>query len=116
MSQDQYQSGSQESTGEMKWIVFPRDIVIGSNVLSELPHVLLELKQGSSILIITGEHTRAVAADAACALLKGTYSVEVFLAGPIDEDGIKKAGEAAEGVDLLIGIGGGRIIDTTKIE
>ncbi|MBN1167269.1 MAG: NAD(P)-dependent glycerol-1-phosphate dehydrogenase [Methanospirillaceae archaeon] len=104
-----------ESEGEAKWIVFPRNIVIGKDVLAELPQVLYDQKQGSSVLIITGKHTREVAADAVLSLLKDRYSVSIHIAGPIDQTGIDLAGEAAKKADLLIGVGGGRIIDTTKI-
>jgi glycerol-1-phosphate dehydrogenase [NAD(P)+] len=98
-----------------KWMQLPRDVVIGHDVLGQLPAVCEDLKLGSSALLISGKGTMKLAGNRVKKILSDKYSVKPFLAEEITAPVIKKAEKAAEGVDFLIGVGGGRVIDTAKI-
>ena len=98
-----------------KWMQLPRDVVIGHDVLGQLPAVCEDLKLGKSALLISGKSTMKLAGGRVKEILETDYDVATFLAEEINLAIIKDAEAAAEGVDFLIGVGGGRVIDTAKI-
>ncbi|MEI8331531.1 MAG: NAD(P)-dependent glycerol-1-phosphate dehydrogenase [Methanomicrobiales archaeon] len=98
-----------------KWMQLPRDVVIGHDVLGQLPAVCEDLKLDRSVLLISGKNTMNLAGGRVKKILETDYMVATFLAEEINLGVIKDAVAAAEGVDFLIGVGGGRVIDTAKI-
>ena len=98
-----------------KWMQLPRDVVIGHDVLEQIPAVCEDLALGESVLIISGGRTRDVAGKRVEALLSGSYDVATFAAAGDPLGTIKKAEAAAAEAGFVIGVGGGRVIDTAKI-
>ncbi len=98
-----------------KWMQLPRDVVIGHDVLGQIPAVCEDLKLGSSALLISGKSTMELAGGKVMEILHKDYDVIPFLAEEINISVIKEAEIAAADVDFLIGVGGGRVIDTAKI-
>jgi glycerol-1-phosphate dehydrogenase [NAD(P)+] len=98
-----------------KWMQLPRDVVIGHDVLSQMPAVCRDIKLGPSALLVSGRGTMKLAGNRVRKVLSPDYSVSAFLAEEITAPVIKKAEKAAKGADFLIGVGGGRVIDTAKI-
>jgi glycerol-1-phosphate dehydrogenase [NAD(P)+] len=98
-----------------KWMQLPRDVVIGHDVLGQLPAVCEDLKLGTSALLISGKSTMDLAGNRVMTILDKDYEVTTFLAKEINFAIIKDAEIAAADVDFLIGVGGGRVIDTAKI-
>jgi len=98
-----------------KWMQLPRDVVIGHDVLGQMPAVCEDLKLGPSALLVSGKGTMNLAGTTVKEILSEKYTVKSFIAGEITAPVIKKGEKAAKGVDFLIGVGGGRVIDTAKI-
>jgi len=98
-----------------KWMQLPRDVVIGHDVLPQLPAVCEDLKLGSSALLVSGKGTMGLAGNKVMSILSASCDVKPFLAEEINLTVIKSGEKAAKGVDFLIGVGGGRVIDTAKI-
>ena len=98
-----------------RWMQFPRDVVIGHGVLSQLPAVCTDLRLGSSVMIVSGSHTMEMAGRQVIAGMEKDHRVRSFVADSISMDVIRQAEEAAGDVDFLLGVGGGRVIDTAKI-
>jgi glycerol-1-phosphate dehydrogenase [NAD(P)+] len=98
-----------------KWMQLPRDVVIGHDVLGQLPAVCGDLKLGHSALLVSGRGTMKLAGSAVKKILLEEYSVKTFIAEEITAPVIKQGEKAAKGADFLIGVGGGRVIDTAKI-
>ena len=98
-----------------KWMQLPRDVVIGHDVLPQLPKVCEDLGLGSSVLIITGSKTGEVAGRKVASILEETCSCRIWSSTSISPEKIHEAEAAAAGADFIIGVGGGRVIDTAKI-
>ena len=99
-----------------KWMQLPRDVLIGHDVIEQVPAVCEDLALGDSVLIVSGGRTRDVAGRRIESLLSASYDVRTFIAMDGDPlETIRKAEAAAAEVAFVIGVGGGRIIDTAKI-
>ena len=98
-----------------KWMQLPRDVVIGHDVFGQIPSVCEDLKLGTSALLISGKRTMGVAGNNVRRVMDALYTVKPFLAEEISIPVIKRAQKAATGLDFVIGVGGGRVIDTAKI-
>jgi Glycerol dehydrogenase and related enzymes len=93
----------------------PRDVVIGHDAVDQIPAVCSDLGLGRSVLVISGRHTLDYAGKRICDLLSEKSDVRTFIAETISMEVIGKAEIEARGVDLIVGVGGGRVIDTAKI-
>ena len=99
-----------------KWMQLPRDVVIGHDVIEQIPAVCEDLALGDSVLIVSGGRTRDIAGKKVEALLSGSYDIVTFAANVGDPlEAIRQAEAAAAEAGFVIGVGGGRVIDTAKI-
>lgn len=98
-----------------RWMQLPRDVVIGHDVLPQIPAVCEDLNFGSSALIISGKRTMDLAGDRVRGFLDDQYDIRIFTAETISPSVIREGEAAAESVDFVVGVGGGRVIDTAKI-
>jgi len=115
MSPDAIKVLKEKVFDKSKWMQLPRDVVIGHDVLGQILPVCSDLKLGDSALIISGKNTMERAGKTVQGLLSRSCRVEVFLTEEINPDVIRKAEKAADGMDFVVGVGGGRVIDTAKI-
>ena len=115
MSADGIKVLKQKDTERSRWMQLPRDVVIGHDALTHVPAVCSDLRLGRSALVVTGSHTRDLAGEEVISLLSKEYEVRSFVADTISMEVIREAEEAARDMDFLVGVGGGRVIDTAKI-
>ena len=115
MSADPIKLLKQKPFDKSRWMQLPRDVVIGHDVLRQIPAVCRDLQLGTSALIISGKSTMDLAGERVQKFLADGYSVTLFLAETISPSVIREGEAAAGDVDFVIGVGGGRVIDTAKI-
>ena len=115
MSADAIKLLKEKVFDKSRWMQFPRDVVIGHDVFLQLPSVCEDLKLGKTALMISGKNTMALAGNQVREVLSKNRAIEPFFAEEISVKVIKEAEKAAADADFLIGVGGGRVIDTAKI-
>jgi glycerol-1-phosphate dehydrogenase [NAD(P)+] len=115
MSADNIKVLKEKVFDKSKWMQLPRDVIIGHDALGQIPQVSADLKLGDSALLISGKSTMERAGESVREQLAQTAEVKTFISEEISLAIIKKAEKAARNVDYVIGVGGGRVIDTAKI-
>ncbi|MDI9633661.1 MAG: NAD(P)-dependent glycerol-1-phosphate dehydrogenase [Methanolinea sp.] len=98
-----------------RWMQLPRDVVIGHNVLPQIPEVCADLCLEEHAVVFFGRSTREHAGERVVSLLSGKYRVSTFTVGEMNMETIAEAERAAKGAGFLVGVGGGRVIDCAKI-
>ncbi|MFZ1897198.1 NAD(P)-dependent glycerol-1-phosphate dehydrogenase [Methanoregula sp.] len=115
MSPDTIKLLKEKVFDKSKWMQLPRDVVIGHDVLNQITPVCEDLKLGRSAFLISGKSTMERAGKTVGDLLSKTGTVKIFIAEEISPKVIKQAEQEAKDMDFVIGVGGGRVIDTAKI-
>ncbi len=96
----------------------PREILVGPDAIREVQKILEKLGFNGRILILTGEKTRFIAAEKVEKQLKDKeYNISVRIVGraSIEEAAIIAGENKENNPAIVIGIGGGSVIDMTKV-
>lgn len=108
----------EDEAASMRWMEFPREVLIGKNVLSKVPDVLNKLKINQKVLLVTGKNTADVAGRQILEMIEnngGTCEIYVSeKASPEEVLKVTEAGAALE-ADCFLGVGSGRSIDLAKL-
>lgn len=115
MSADGIKVLKEKIAHKSRWLQLPRDVVIGHGVLADIPAIARDLRLGNTVLVVSGTHTIDFAGEQVIGSLTPDHEVRRYIAPVISPAVIREVEHAAEGVDFLIGVGGGRVIDTAKI-
>lgn len=96
---------------------FPRSVVLGHGVISQVREVCDNLRFGSKGVIITGERTFEAAGKTVYDQLDGHYDVETVFVGNSDHTNIDRAIQKSRecGAEFAIAVGGGSKIDISKM-
>ena len=94
----------------------PRDVIAGHDVLKQLPEVISDLHITGPLLVLAGAHTMETVGKTVAELLSG-FAVHTLIVGKITYEEIERVEDFAKerGIVLMLGVGGGRVIDTAKI-
>jgi glycerol-1-phosphate dehydrogenase [NAD(P)+] len=101
-----------------KTMVFPREIIVGHKTTNQVAELCNRIVNGNNALIVADKTTKKLSGDQISKnLKKAGYNVsEIIVAGPTVSEVnnvIKFASKL--NIDLLLGVGGGSIIDVTKL-
>ncbi|MEZ0290416.1 MAG: NAD(P)-dependent glycerol-1-phosphate dehydrogenase [Sulfolobales archaeon] len=100
-------------------IDLPKRIIIGDGVRSDLPKHLRELNLTGTLIIITGENvTRSIGRELSDILRSGGYEVQMYATREATIDSVNRLIEEILRDNLrasgVLGVGGGKAVDTAK--
>ncbi len=101
-----------------KSMLFPRNVLVGTNVLTEAGDLAHELDLQDPAVVVTGPRTREVAGDRVAELLEEAgYTVHTLVAEASTRKKLESTLQDAEdtGGRFVYGVGGGRVIDAAKL-
>lgn len=96
-------------------IELAREVVIGSDAFSRIPEIVKKLGLKGPALLISGSNTYDVAGREVEELLKDRgFSVKARIVGKVNHSALQEALRESKNSKFVLGVGGGRIIDTSK--
>ena len=108
-----------ETFEKVKWMQLPRNVLIGHGVLEEISTVCKHLGVGKNAIVVTGvHHTRKIAGERVLELLsEAGYEANLVEVRSISRGSIEQVKDVSKGnkTKFMLGVGGGSVIDTTKI-
>ncbi|MDY0266251.1 MAG: NAD(P)-dependent glycerol-1-phosphate dehydrogenase [Methanimicrococcus sp.] len=102
----------------LRWMEFPREVLIGKNVLDRIPDVLSKLKINEKVLLVTGKKTVDVAGKQILEKIEGNGHVcEIYISEKASHEEVEKITEYGKSIqaDCMLGVGSGRSIDLAKL-
>ena len=112
-----------------KTMVFPREVIVGHNTTDQIKGMLSRITQSKNILVVADKNTKKISGDRIAKILAGAgYEVSIsVLPSPIIKKNIPAAWPTINEVnfvkksvekyksEFLLGVGGGSVIDVTKL-
>jgi glycerol-1-phosphate dehydrogenase [NAD(P)+] len=108
----------EDSFTKSKTMVFPRDVRVGHGALDELGSVLHDLGAREEVLLVTGPTTRVLAGERALEVVrKAGYSASLREVRGATLDAVAQVEAEARRAKarVLLGVGGGSVIDVAKL-
>ncbi len=108
----------EDEAAAMKWMEFPREVLIGKNVLNKAPDVLNKLKISKKVFLVTGKNTVDVAGKQIQEMIEENGGVcEICVSEKASPEEVQKITEAgtAFNAECFLGVGSGRSIDLAKL-
>ena len=100
-----------------KQMEFPREVVVGHSVIGEINELCERIRVKERGLVVSGNLTRKVAGDKISSLLSKNYEIStIYVEKPLMKE-VRKVQRFAKknNIDFMVAVGGGSIIDVTKL-
>jgi len=101
-----------------KTMVFPREIIVGHNATQQIAELCNRIGSGDNVLVVDDKKTKKLSGDEIRKILsKANYNVkEVVVSAPtVNEVNNVINYSSKNNIKLLLGVGGGSVIDVTKL-
>jgi len=101
-----------------KTMVFPREIIVGHGATPQIAELCDRIGRGNSVLIVADKKTKKLSGDEINKILtKANYTVKVKLISSPTVGEVNRVIKYAHKnkIDLMLGVGGGSVIDVTKL-
>jgi glycerol-1-phosphate dehydrogenase [NAD(P)+] len=101
-----------------KTMVFPREIIVGHNTTSQIAELCNRISIGKSVIIVEDKRTKKLSGDEIKKILtKASYEVKERIVSSPTVNQVNRLINFANknNIDLLLGVGGGSVIDVTKL-
>jgi glycerol-1-phosphate dehydrogenase [NAD(P)+] len=101
---------------DFRKIQLPREIHTGAGVIEETGSICKDLMFKDKVLVVSGPNTLKIAGERAIESLQNEdFAVETFTIDNASEAAVLEIQDASKNVSVVLGIGGGRVIDVAKL-
>lgn len=100
-----------------KFMQLPRAVLVGKGTLARSNEICRDLKLEGRVLIVSGPKTYKIAGERTYDILEEEHDIEVVIVGDGslgEVEDVKKTVRKKD-IEFLVGVGGGRVIDTAKL-
>ena len=100
-----------------KTMIFPREIIVGHNATFQIAELCNRIGRGNSVLIVVDKKTKKLSGDDIYKVLaKANYNVKMKIVSAPTVNEVNRAINFVDKskIDLMLGVGGGSVIDVTK--
>jgi glycerol-1-phosphate dehydrogenase [NAD(P)+] len=101
-----------------KTMVFPREIIVGHNATQQIAELCNRISSGDNVLIVNDKKTKKLSGEEIRKiLLKANYNVKNLIVSSPTVNQVNKVINYSHKnkIKLLLGVGGGSVIDVTKL-
>ena len=101
-----------------KTMIFPREIIVGHNTTTQIADLCDRIGRGRSVLIVADKKTKKLSGDDIKKILsKANYQVSLMIVTSPSVIEVNRVINFTHknNIDLLLGVGGGSVIDITKL-
>ncbi|HHH79677.1 MAG TPA: iron-containing alcohol dehydrogenase, partial [Thermoplasmatales archaeon] len=103
---------------KIKEMIFPRDVIVGHNAIEKLPELCERIVKGNNALVVADKTTKKILGDRTIKLMKkaGYNVTDIVISSPTMKE-VKRVQRTVErhSIDFLLGVGGGSVIDVSKL-
>jgi glycerol-1-phosphate dehydrogenase [NAD(P)+] len=101
---------------DIKKILLPREIHTGSGVIKKTGIICKNLKFNGKVLVVTGPKTLKIGGEHAIESLENEgFEVETIVISEPSEKMVKKVQNKIDEISIVLGVGGGKVIDVAKL-
>ncbi|MGZ7048785.1 MAG: NAD(P)-dependent glycerol-1-phosphate dehydrogenase [Methanobacterium sp.] len=101
---------------DFRKIQLPREIHTGAGIIENTGSICRDLMFEGKVLVISGPNTLKIGGERAIASLQDeNFDVETLIINKASEDYVQQVQEKAKDVSAVLGVGGGKIIDSAKL-
>ncbi|MFQ6136070.1 MAG: NAD(P)-dependent glycerol-1-phosphate dehydrogenase [Candidatus Hydrothermarchaeales archaeon] len=100
-----------------KLMQLPRNVLVGEDVIKKACILCRDLKLEGNALVLAGEHTYGIAGKRVCEVLENDYNVTFNMVKEASMEEVERVERIIDngGVNFLVGVGGGKVIDIAKL-
>ncbi|MGZ7108708.1 MAG: NAD(P)-dependent glycerol-1-phosphate dehydrogenase [Methanobacterium sp.] len=101
---------------DFRKIQLPREIHTGAGIIENTGSICRDLMFEGKVLVISGPNTLKIGGERAIDSLQDeNFDVETLIINKASEDYVQQVQEKAKDVSAVLGVGGGKIIDSAKL-
>ena len=101
---------------DIRTIQLPREIHTGAGVIENTGSICKDLMFKGKVLVVTGPNTLKIGGERAIESLENeNFPVKTLIIPKASEDVVLQVQEMAKDVSVVLGVGGGKVIDSAKL-
>ncbi|MGB9937180.1 MAG: NAD(P)-dependent glycerol-1-phosphate dehydrogenase [Methanobacterium sp.] len=101
---------------DFRKVQLPREIHTGAGIIENTGSICKDLMFKGKALVVSGPNTLKIGGEKAIESLENEgFSVKTLIVDKASEDFVQKVQKAADDVSVVLGVGGGKIIDSAKL-